>query len=378
MKRLRVAGPALRGSGYPNAENTVAVLSASGEWDVTDDADWLPPDLHLWRLVRGTWRQRIGVAFRLGLSGFKQAVLALSASSQTLVYVPYPAPLMMWWLSFCPQRWRPRCVVDAYISIWDSMFRDRMKGSTGSIAARLLWKFERRSLRAAYRVVVDTAANRQQLIADFDLDLKRVVSFPLAIDEDKFLSIAPRTFSDKKRLRVLFVGTLVPLHGIEGLLGAIEELAGDDRFEFRLVGDGQMASAVEAFVERTNPRGFTWARGWYGLDRIADEISQADICLGVFGGQTKAARVLPFKVYMYLASGRPVVTQSSMSRPGEAPAPPVLGTDPGSFSVADALRLAAGDRSRLEIMAKESREYYLQHLCNARVVESWQRLAVPD
>lgn len=375
MKRLRVAGAALRGSGYPNAERTVAILSASGEWDVTDAADWLPPDMHLWRLVRGTWRQRVELVLRLGFSGFKQAVRALYASSKTLVYVPYPAPLMLWWLSFCPRRWRPKCIADAYISIWDSMFRDRANGSTGSVAARLLWRFERRSLRAAHRVLVDTQANRLQLIADFDLSPDRVFSVPLAINEDKFLSIIPRPTGDARRLRVLFVGTLVPLHGIDTLLAAIEELAGDDRFEFRLVGDGQMTSTVEAFVESVNPQNFTWAKSWYSLERIADEISQADICLGVFGGQAKAARVLPFKIYMYLAAGRPVVTQSSMSRPGEAPAPPVFSTSFGALSIADALRIAFDDRTKLASMARESREYYLQWLCNAKLAGAWQGLA---
>jgi glycosyltransferase involved in cell wall biosynthesis len=47
------------------------------------------------------------------------------------------------------------------------------------------------------------------------------------------------------------------------------------------------------------------------LHRSADskqQIRNADICLGIFGDGPKAQRVLPYKIYYYLALGMPVVT----------------------------------------------------------------------
>ena len=44
---------------------------------------------------------------------------------------------------------RPSCIADAYISLWDSMFRDRGAASAAGLASRWVKSLERRSLRAA-------------------------------------------------------------------------------------------------------------------------------------------------------------------------------------------------------------------------------------
>src|SRR5690606_3408627 len=106
------------------------------------------------------------------------------------------------------------------VSLWDSMFRDRLAGSAEGLASRMLRCFERRSLRAATLVLADTEANRRQLIADFALAPDRVRSIPLAIDEQPFRSRAGSVAAPGRPGRVLFVGTLVPLHGIEVVLAA--------------------------------------------------------------------------------------------------------------------------------------------------------------
>ncbi|MEO6102827.1 MAG: hypothetical protein ABIP44_04205 [Pseudoxanthomonas sp.] len=375
MKRLLVAGVALRGGGYPNAERTLAILADSGEWELRDHAHWLPPHVHLWRLARGSLPQRIALAFRLGVSGLLQALAAACrVRADEWVYLPYPAPLTLWWLSFCPARWRPRCIADAYISIWDSMFRDRRQGVKSQLS-RMVHAFEQRSLRAAQRVLVDTQANRQQMIEDFGLQPERVVALPLAIDEQQFLAIPAKPCVGGARLRVIFVGTLVPLHGIEVVLDAVSELAGDDRFDFRLVGDGQLGAKVEAFIERKRPANFAWLRNWRSLEEVANEIADADICLGVFAGGGKAARVLPFKLYMYLASGRAVITQVALSMPGGVPAPPVCGIDPlVPGALAQALRKCAVNQDARDVRARDSRCYYLQWLANGCVADAWRSL----
>jgi glycosyltransferase involved in cell wall biosynthesis len=50
---------------------------------------------------------------------------------------------------------------------------------------------------------------------------------------------------------------------------------------------------------------------WLGALPLAElraHTLAADVCLGVFGGSDKAARVVPNRVYDALACGRPVVT----------------------------------------------------------------------
>jgi glycosyltransferase involved in cell wall biosynthesis len=267
---------------------------------------------------------------------------------------------------------RPVCIADAYISIWDSLFRDR-GGDAGSRASKWVHAVEARSLRAASAVLVDTAANRALMINSFGLDASRVHAWPLAIDESFFLrGCQDRAQSDERAVRVLFVGTLIPLHGVEKLLEAVAELRGDPAIEFRIVGDGQMAPLVEAFMATNPDCRLTWDRAWRPLGCIAEEIAQADVCLGVFGGDAKAARVLPFKLYMYLAAGKAIVSQSKLSTPLDAPVPPMFGVDPASGGgLAEAIRTLARDRGLREGLASQARDYYLRWLGNDRLRQCW-------
>jgi glycosyltransferase involved in cell wall biosynthesis len=378
-RRLLIAGVALGGDGYPNAENTIALLRAAGPMEVHDLAHWLPTHVRLWHLSRGPLLRRVALALYLGGSALAQAIrLLCCARRRDVAYVPYPAPLTLWWLSFVPRRWRPRCIADAYISLWDSTFRDRAMGSPAGRVSALVKRFERRGLKAASVVLTDTEANRTQLISDFALAPERVRSLPLAINDRPFRS-APATESNARHSRrVLFVGTLVPLHGIDVVLGAAARLRQDLNVEFRLVGDGQQSDLVESFLAADAPANFTWEREWKTLAGIAQEIAQADVCLGVFGGSAKASRVLPFKLYYALAAGKAIVTQAEYSLPSGVPPVPAklvaVGTDDAAEQLAQMIRLLLDDDTERAALEQSARAYFQRHLSGDAVISEWRHL----
>jgi glycosyltransferase involved in cell wall biosynthesis len=373
---LLVSGVGLRGDGYPNAERTLEILRKSGNWEVQDRADWLPAGTRLWSVARETFGKRARLILRLASSSAMRALVSTLSPDYrgAMIYLPYPALFTLWWVSFVPRRWRARYIADAYISVWDSMFRDRRSHRRQGLISRFVKRFEGRALRAASLVLTDTEANRELLIRDFSLDPGSVRSLPLAINEELFCSIDP-VRPKSGPLRVLFVGTLIPLHGVSVVLDAVRALADDTRFEFRLIGDGQLSGEVEEFLGRNPLPRLTWIRGWRPLDQIATEIGAADICLGVFGGSGKAARVLPLKVYMYLAAGRAVVTQAEMSLPAGAPYPPIVAIDISrAHALSSALvSLAEAPTQRLELAAS-AREYYGRWLANSRAADFWESI----
>jgi glycosyltransferase involved in cell wall biosynthesis len=254
------------------------------------------------------------------------------------------------------------------------MFRDRAPAGSRSLGARLLKSAEGRALRAADIVHADTRANALRLAEDFQLARAAVRSVPLAIDEQRFLAIPPKPRDEGKRIDVLFVGTMIPLHGLDVIAGAIEALRDDERFHFHLVGDGEQGHRVASLVSRLDPARIQWTRGWQTLDEIAGSIAQSDICLGVFGGDGKAARVLPLKLYMYLAAGRAVVSQRSFSVPGEAPPLPIVGVDANADALLRALRELAATPVLRHALGEASRSYYRRWLSNAAVLQAWDEL----
>ena len=374
---MTAVGIGLRGDGYPNADRTMAALEREG-WRIDDQVCWLPLGMHLWRVARGPIGRRISWLLRFVWHGAFQCMRILfRVDRNAVLYIPYPAPLLLWWLSFVPRRLRSHCVVDAYVSIWDSMYRDRGgHGRDRSIVSRVVHWFEGRALRAADLVLVDTEANERQMALDFSLEPMRVKSVPLAIEEAVFLSVPLLHGDVLRRVRVLFVGTMIPLHGVDVVLDAARLLRNDRRIEFRLVGDGQQAHLIEDAIAEYDPELFSWRRGWCDIRIIASEIRKADICLGVFGGSGKAARVLPFKLYMYLAAGRAVISQADLSVPAGAPMPPIEGVEPAQgYELANAIVRLVNDPTRLSKLGLSSREYYLHWLSHSRLRNVWSELA---
>ncbi len=383
MTRLHVAGVALRGSGYPNAAQTLRALEASPEWQVEDRADWLPDGVHLWRISRGPLLARPSLATRL-LLGNALALLRLARVLRQRpgwVYVPYPAAFLLWWASLVPRAWRPRIVADAYISLWDSAFRDRARGSRQGrgLAGRLAKAFEGRALRAAAVVLVDTVSNRDLMVTEFGLDPARVRAVPLAIDVSA-IAAAPRELASAAGapLRVLFVGTLIPLHGIGVLADAVRRAGPACGMVFHIVGDGQESAVIEALVADPVRAPVVWERGWMDMGGIAQRMAVADVCLGVFGGEGKAARVLPFKLYLALAAGKAIVTQDRYSLPEGLPPLPVKTVPAEPAALLEALVALQRDPAGRRALEADAIAYYRQWLGADALRAAWRAIAAGD
>lgn len=373
--RLVVAGVHLGGAGYPNAIRTVQALQACREVHVIQCGRWLPDTFRLWSLTRAGVVRQLWTLAMLAFGNLWSGLVAIRQARKwrAPVYVPYPAVPLLWLYSFLPRRVRPMLVADAYISLWDSLVVDRSEARAHGRFAKLLRSVEGRALRTADVVLTDTQANRDYLIDIFAIEPSRVRSLPLAVVEPVTCGVAlPPPPMDDRPLEVLFVGTFVPLHGISNLLLGITPLIHDPSFRFTVIGDGQDADQVEKLLRdhsRTNVR---WIREWQRPAQLAQWVQAADVCLGVFGGAGKASRVLPFKLYMYLAYGRAVVTQGALSLPADVPMPPVLAVRPERpQQIAEALRFLRDNPTERSRLQDDAAKFYRAYLSNACVAETW-------
>lgn len=373
MSTLKISGTCLQGDGYPNAMHTIKLLEKSG-WDIKDDAYWIPEGVHLWRLARGPINKRLSLLITLVSISFKQAVMLLSSVEKNIpVYIPYPSVFTLWWLSWVPRRYRPYCISDAYISIWDSMFRDRSSNNEGSLVSIIIKLFEGRALRAANLVLSDTEANVHQLKNDFNISKDKLRSLPLAIDEELFLKIKPKEVSGKK-IRVLFIGTMIPLHGIDIILESIHRLKNNNLIEFRLIGGGQLENKITDLIREIGSERVSWASEWQDNKSLAKELTNADICLGVFGGKGKAARVLPFKIYMALAAGRSIITQKLYSQPDSNAILPMHFVEPTADALAKEIITLSRDPELRVALGCLAREKYKEELSHSVILKFWESI----
>ena len=165
----------------------------------------------------------------------------------------------------------------------------------------------------------------------------------------------------------LFVGKLIPLHGIDTILAAA---ALAPEVPFRVVGDGQLASMLElrpANVEHVP---------WIPYEELPEAYRAAGCALGVFGTGRKTARVIPNKVFQGLACARPVIT-------ADTPAARELLTDgvdallvpPGHpAALADAVRRVAADHELAGRLAAAGRATFEEHASEDVLGERWRSL----
>jgi glycosyltransferase involved in cell wall biosynthesis len=303
----------------------------------------------VWDGRRDNWRAGPVAAARLAVAELR--LLRRPRGGFDAVIVGYPGHFD---LAAARRAARDRPVVfNPLVSLSDTFVRDRGRFRAGSTAARALATVDRRALRAADLVVADTRANADHLAELASLPPERV--------EVAFVGAEERVFgpgwSPVEPFTVLFVGKLIPLHGLETVLAAAQAAP---ELRFRLVGSGQLEHLV-----RRRPANVDWLP-WVEYEQLPAELHRAGCALGVFGTSDKAQRVIPNKAFQALACGTPLVTADTPAArellvDGES----ALLVPPGNAgALADALRklatepevarhLAAGGRAVYEARASE-------------------------
>jgi glycosyltransferase involved in cell wall biosynthesis len=245
----------------------------------------------VWGGRHDNWRAGPGAAARLALAELR--LLQRPRAEFDAVIVGYPGHFD---LTAARRAARGRPVVfNPLVSLSDTFVGDRGRFRAGSPAARVLAGVDRRALRAADLVVADTRANADHLAEIAGLPPDRV--------EVAFVGAEERVFgpgwSPAGPFTILFVGKLIPLHGVETVLAAATEAP---ELRFRLVGSGQLEHLV-----RKRPSNVEWLP-WVEYEQLAAELHRAGCALGIFGTSAKAQRVIPNKAFQALACGTPLVT----------------------------------------------------------------------
>ncbi len=292
-----------------------------------------------------------------------EVALALGprAIDADVVYVGYPGHAD---LPAARRAARGRPVVfDPLVSLYDTFVGDRERFRRGSLAARALWRLDRHAFRAADRVLADTAAHAEFFTAAFGVPDERLVVLPVGADD--------RLFEPGERpapaYDVLFVGKLIPLHGLETILAAARLVP---ELSMLVVGDGQLRCLLES-----RPSNVDWTP-WLPHEELPAAYRAAACALGVFGTSPKARRVVPNKAYHAIATATPLVT-------ADTPAARELLTDgsdallvrPGDAeALAGALRRLAEDPVARDRLGAAGRSTYEARASLPVLAERWRTL----
>ena len=246
----------------------------------------------VWEGSRHKWSLGIRAAGRIGLAEAR-LVLGDRREQFDALIVGYPGHFDLPAARRIAQG-RP-VIFNPLVSLHETLVEDRGRFPPGSSASRVLRWLDRAALRRADLVVADTEQNARHLAELGALPAERLAVCFVGAEERLFRPGAKSAAS----FQALFVGKLIPLHGLETILAAAR-LAPE--IPFRIVGNGQLGALL---LER--PPNVEWV-DWVDYELLPAEIRRAGCALGVFGTSTKAGRVIPNKAFQALACGRPLIT----------------------------------------------------------------------
>jgi glycosyltransferase involved in cell wall biosynthesis len=314
---------------------------------------------NVWERQRDKWSLGFAAALRIGLA---ETRLLFGGRRERFdaVIVGYPGHFDV------PAarriaRGRP-VVFNPLVSLHETLVEDRGRFATGSPAAGVLRQVDRLALRRADLVVADTAQNARHLAELAELPAERLAVCFVGAEERLFQP----GWQPPQEFHALFVGKLIPLHGIETILAAAR-LAPE--LPFRIVGSGQLDGLL---AER--PPNVEWVE-WVEYEHLPGELQRAGCALGVFGTSAKTGRVIPNKVFQALACGTPLVT-------ADTPAARELLDDESALLVptgdpaalAAAVRRLAGDAALARRIGVRGLDAYRAQASEAVLGERWRGL----
>ncbi|MGZ6728912.1 MAG: glycosyltransferase [Gaiellaceae bacterium] len=313
----------------------------------------------VWEGRRQSWQAGLGTATRLAAAELR--LLRRRQARFDVVLVGYPGHLD---LAAARRVARGRPIVfNPLVSLTDTFVSDRRRFRPGSLAARALAAIDQSAIRAADLTVADTRANAAYLAQLAGLPPDRIDHCFVGAEERLFQP----GWSPQEPFTFLFVGKLIPLHGLETMLAAAREAP---ELRIRLVGSGQLEALLEA-----RPPNIEWVR-WVEYDQLPGELHRAGAALGIFGTSDKAQRVIPNKAFQALACGTPIVTADTpAARELLVHDESALLVPPGDpVALAAALRRLAGDQALAGRLAEGGHAAYRRQASEEVLGARWREL----
>jgi glycosyltransferase involved in cell wall biosynthesis len=314
----------------------------------------------VWDRQRHKWSPGVGAAARLALAE-AQLLLGSRRVHFDALIVGYPGHFDML-VARRIARGRP-VIFNPLVSLHETLVEDRGRFASDSAQARFLRRVDRMALRRADLVVADTEQNAGHLGELGTLPPDRLAVCFVGAEERLFQP----GWQPPASFHALFVGKLIPLHGLETILAAAQLVP---EIPFRVVGSGQL----DGLLRERSPN-VEWVE-WVDYERLPEEIQRAGCALGVFGTSAKAGRVIPNKAFQALACGTPLVTAGTpaaqeLLRDGES----ALLVPPGDpHALATALRRLAADEELARRLSIGGLAAYREHASEDVLGARWREL----
>ena len=203
---------------------------------------------------------------------------------------------------------RKPLVFDFFWSMYCSFVEDRKLFKKGSLISNMLKSIDRFSCKVSNLLLLDTQTHIEYTSKTLNVDKEKFKRIWVGADESIFYPIKRK---ERTGFTVLFFGTFIPLQGIKTILRSARILE-RQRIKFRIIGKGQLSTEVKKLAKTLRLKNCDFI-DWVPMEDLPTEISNADVCLGIFGSSMKADSVIPNKVFDSIACNKSCITEDSLA-----------------------------------------------------------------
>jgi glycosyltransferase involved in cell wall biosynthesis len=231
---------------------------------------------------------------------------------------------------------------------------------------RLALAAERRTLRAADRIVAVTAALSEQIQRVHGVDRDRIIVIENGVDGARS-SVSGRS-SDSAGTRIGFLGTIYRWQSVDRLIRALDDPRVPSDVTVHIAGGGPELGRLEEQVRASRMEGRVEFLGRIHPDAVPEFLAEVDVCYAGHVSEN-GAYFSPLKLWEYLAAAKPVIaTRHDATERLEASGYAVRCFDGSDQGLASVLMQTVASKDELRSVAEQRRDAVLrEHSWEARI-----------
>ena len=280
--------------------------------------------------------------------------------------------------------WPKPVVYDELVNFVEWFVYEHQRLKPRGEPARLLASFYSMLLRHCTFILADTTAHGAYSAALSGVHHELYRTIPIGTDEAVF---KPSETAKKpsEKFEVFFYSNVLPLHGVNYVLEAAEQLRDQKHISFTVVvpeandkqrgihTDKKAKQAIETAI--TNGAHIKY-KSWIPFDQLPAAMQQADLCLaGPFGNTEQAQLVITGKTYQMLACGVPTLIGKSNASGAFTDKEDCLIVPQGdSAALAAKILWAYENRTKLAAIGKNGRKLYDRKFSNEVIAKKLSNL----
>ena len=228
-------------------------------------------------------------------------ILKTSIKDFDLIFIGFAPQLILPIWNFKLKK--KKITIDFFISMYDTLVFDRKKIRENSIFSKILKAIDKRTILLADYIISDTKEHGKYFIEEFNADKEKINVLYLEADKSIYYEEKiEKPYKLKDKFIVLYFGSILPLQGVDIVLGAVDILKNHKEIFFYIIGPIQKKYNK---IEGDNVEYIDWL----SQEELAKYINFSDLCLaGHFNKNiNKAKRTIPGKAYIYDAMNKKMI-----------------------------------------------------------------------